>query len=73
MSVPSILPEFHIPKISDEGLAHCEEVAMILSDALSNLVRIGVTGRGLALVTTKLQEAYAFALLSVITQPGNHE
>lgn len=73
MSVPRIRPEFQVHLLNEQGLAKAEDLALMFSNFLDAIEDIGVTGRELALVTTKLQEASHFAKRSIALDKGNHE
>ena len=73
MSVPRIRNEFHRYVLSEQGLAKTEDLALVCSNFLDAIEDLGVTGRALALVTTKLQEAHFFAEQCLAADKGNHE
>lgn len=61
--------EFSVHLLNDQGVTKATMLALAFSDCLDACERAGVTGRELALVVTKLQEASFFAKRSIALQP----
>lgn len=58
--------------LSQHGRDKCQQIAMTFDTTLESLKAIGVSGRHLALVTTKLEEACSFAKKSIAADPTYH-
>lgn len=69
----NIRPEFKVHMVSTLGRGKCESVAEGFSILLDGLEGLGITGRDLALVKTKLEEAAFFAKRGVASLPENQE
>lgn len=65
----NIRPEFKVHLVNAAGRTACTAVAEGFSILLSGLEEIGVTGRELAIVKTKLEEAAFFAKKSIASKP----
>lgn len=68
-----IRPEFEVHMLSDNGKQKARQLAADFSSLLSAVEAAGVTGRELALVKTKLEEACFFAKRGVASLPENQE
>lgn len=69
----NIRPEFQVHILNASGKAKAHVIADALSAALDTIERQGVTGRALALVKTKLEEAGFFAKRGMAELPENQE
>lgn len=57
--------------LNDEGKVLARKIADLFDDALESAKALGVDGRELSLVTTKLEEACFFAKKSIAIKPEN--
>lgn len=71
--VSNIRPEFQVHMLNDAGKTKARALALIFSTALEQIEATGVTGRELALVKTKLEEASYFAKRGIASLPENQE
>lgn len=69
----NIRPEFQVHMLNESGKAKAYVIADALSACLDTIERQGVTGRALALVKTKLEEACFFAKRGMAELPENQE
>ena len=68
-----IRPEFQVHMLNENGKAKAVGIAAAFSDLLSDLENYGVTGRDLALVKTKLEEACFVAKRGMASLPEYQE
>ena len=67
-----IREEFRVRVITDEGIERSHEIANIFSDFLDELEELcGATGREMAIVKTKLEEASFFAKKAMCSRVEN--
>lgn len=71
MSQTTIRPEFQVHMLNDAGKAQATQIAEVLSEALNKLEAIVGSGRELAIVKTKLEEACFFAKRGMASKPEN--
>ena len=69
----NIRPEFSVHMLNDSGKAKARSIASAFSDLLDAVEATGCTGRDLALVKTKLEEACFCAKRGVASLPENQE
>jgi hypothetical protein len=68
-----IRPEFSVHMLNETGKAKARALAEAFSELLDKVEAFGVTGREMALVKTKMEEASFFAKRSVASLPENQE
>lgn len=68
-----IRPEFKSHMLNDAGKAKATELAVRFTTLLEKIEQLGVTGRELAIVKTKLEEASFFAKKGVASLLENQE
>ena len=68
-----IRPEFKVHMLNESGKKKVTSLAAYFSILLDGVEAAGVTGRELALVKTKLEEAAFFAKRAVASLPENQE
>lgn len=68
-----IRPEFAVQMLNAAGKRKALDLAEVFSEALEQIEFLGVTGRELALVKTKLEEASYFAKRGIASLPENQE
>lgn len=72
---PTVRSEFQVHLLNDEGISKAAELSVVFSQALTKIEhlvpRTPETGRLLALVTTKLQEASFFAKRAIAVDVTN--
>lgn len=73
MDPVNIRPEFQVHMLNESGKTRARALALIFTTALNEIESLGVTGRELALVKTKLEEASYFAKRGVASLPENQE
>lgn len=66
-------PEFRVHLLNPSGIQKAREIAQAFSACLDKCEELGVTGRELALVKTKLEEASFFAKKGMASLPENQE
>ncbi len=66
-------PEFKVHMLNEKGKEKAREIAEDFSVLLDNIEACGVTGRDLALVKTKLEEACFHAKHSMASRIENQE
>lgn len=69
----NIRPEFQVHMLNDLGKARAKDIAVAFSDLLDRLEAQGITGRDMALVKTKLEEACFVAKRGMASLPENQE
>ncbi len=69
----NIRPEFTVHMLNEAGKAKARGIAERFSLLLDDLENYGITGRELALVKTKLEEASFFAKRGLAMQPQYQE
>ena len=69
----SILPEFQHHELTPSAVEHTEQVAGILSDALTRLRQIIPPGRETSLMVTHLQTAKMWACAAIAAVPANRQ
>lgn len=69
----NIRPEFQVHMLSELGKARAKDIACAFSDLLDRLEAQGITGRDMALVKTKLEEACFVAKRGMASLPENQE
>lgn len=69
----NIRPEFQVHMLNENGKRKAREIAEGFSILLAGVEALGVTGRELALVKTKLEEACFFAKRGIASLPENQE
>lgn len=62
---------FAVHKLNEHGMMRAHEVAYEFHQTLENLKALGVDGRYLAIVTTKLEEACFFAKKGMASKEEN--
>lgn len=67
-----IRSEFQTHMLNDAGKAHVIEIAEVFSTALNKLEELIGSGRELAIVKTKLEEACFFAKRGMASKAENH-
>jgi hypothetical protein len=73
MAQVNIRPEFKVHMLNESGKAKAASIAQAFSDLLNNIEASGCTGRDLALVKTKLEEACFAAKRGMASLPENQE
>lgn len=68
-----IRPEFQVHMLSERGTQKAAGIAERFSRLLDDIENYGVTGRNLALVKTKLEEACFVAKRGIAELPENQE
>lgn len=68
-----IRPEFKVHMLNDNGKIKAGQLAQAFSNLLEDVEKLGVTGRELAIVKTKLEEASYFAKRGVASLTENQE
>jgi hypothetical protein len=69
----NIRPEFQVHMLTPLGQARAKDIAVAFSDLLDRLEAQGITGRDMALVKTKLEEACFVAKRGMASLPENQE
>lgn len=65
--------EFQVHKLNEAGMKKATAIAEGFSILVDTLEKMGVSGRELALVKTKCEEACFFAKRSIASQAENQE
>lgn len=68
-----VRPEFQVHMLNEQGKSKALALAALFSDLLDAVERRGVTGRELAIVKTKLEEACFFAKKGIASLTENQE
>lgn len=68
-----IRPEFQVHRLNDNGMMKAGQIAQAFSNLLTDIEALGVTGRELAIVKTKCEEACFFAKRGLASLPENQE
>jgi 5-bromo-4-chloroindolyl phosphate hydrolysis protein len=68
-----ISPEFKVHMLNENGKRKAVQIAEGFTTLLAELVATGLTGRELALVKTKLEEACYYAKRGMASLPENQE
>ena len=68
-----IRPEFKVHMLNESGKQKAQQIAADFSSLLNSVEAAGVTGRDLALVKTKLEEACFAAKRGMDSLPENQE
>lgn len=66
-----IRQEFSVHTLNDRGMSKANELAGVFTSALNAIESLGVGGRELAIVKTKLEEAAFFAKRGIAVVPEN--
>ena len=64
-------PEFNVHKLNDAGMEKAIDIALVFDRALTSLINLCPSGRHLAIVKTKLEEACFFAKKAMAESPEN--
>jgi hypothetical protein len=66
-------PEFDVHILNEDGIRKAQKIAETFDQALTSLIFLGVGGRYLSIVRTKMEEAAFFAKKGMAIQKENQK